>query len=454
MLAVLVVLLLVGGAATAFVWFMNRQQTQAGNQYRARAALYVAEAGVHRALSVFEAASPDGRVWGREWLPARYEETVRAGPLAGSYTLTIVADADGARIVTSTGQVAGVERRLRVRVYLASPALLAALYGAGIVKIDQPPAAFFIAPYGAAAGGRPWVHMMAGRTIWFEAADAKVNTTSAPASVGAGPVDAPGDRTVPPAPAPIRVVLPRGGFLASGGADQAVDPGQLRVFGVPIRDVIMKADDFPDVPAIDRGYFRSLAAANRENAAVNKAAGVLAGDEGLARKADSAYSGLEFLRILSYVASDRRAPDLRGVIFVAGSVTLDERQRLTIRDGALVVESTVHLSRGAEMAILHSSASRTMPGLIAFDLGRISLAPEARLRVHGLVYANKGVEAGERATIDVVGAVMSNAAGISFRATASTVVIRYDPAVLGTPGLLAADPGRAVTWIASWEELP
>ncbi|MGQ0571179.1 MAG: hypothetical protein ACT4P5_16885 [Armatimonadota bacterium] len=119
-----------------------------------------------------------------------------------------------------------------------------------------------------------------------------------------------------------------------------------------------------------------------------------------------------------------------------------------------MTESTVHLSPSSQLSLVHTAATRTLPALLILDLGKLTLAQGARLQAHGLVYANRGIEAGDGATFDVVGAVLGNDPGLSFRTSAATTIIRYDPAVLGTPGLLTSEKAPSVVWIASWEEVP
>ncbi len=455
LLGVLVLILAVTASAVTFVWYMNQQQARSGARYRAAAALAVADAGVHRALAALESRAPDGRQ-GREWQPQGYQEAVQTGPLSGRFVLSMSEEAGGARVITSAGEVGGVVRRIRVRVSLASPSLLAALNGAAIVKIDAPPATTVLVPYGTATANHPWVHLMAGRAVWFSTAGASVNDPEVHVAFSPGPVDAAaglGKGAARPPVMPLRIVLPRDAILSVGGADQTADVTQLRVFGVSIQDVV-RTEVMPELPTIDRAYYLSLAAANKANAAVNREAGLITGDHDLVQKAGSDYSGSEFVHILDHLAAEQYRPRLRGVIYVRGSVTLPEGAHVFIDDGALITESTVHLSRWAELSVVHSSASRTLPGLMVQDLGALNLAQEAKLHVHGLVYVNRAIEVGEGATFDVVGAVMGNNPGISFRAYAAAVIVRYDPAVLGTPGLVVSEDGPVVVWIASWEEVP
>src|SRR5438105_5699511 len=59
LLVVLIVLLAIAAWSSSFVWLMNQQLTRAGARHRSAAALAVAEAGVHRALSILEGVAPD-----------------------------------------------------------------------------------------------------------------------------------------------------------------------------------------------------------------------------------------------------------------------------------------------------------------------------------------------------------------------------------------------------------
>jgi len=134
-------------------------------------------------------------------------------------------------------------------------------------------------------------------------------------------------------------------------------------------------------------------------------------------------------------------------------VTLVERQQLHIAEGALVTEGMLQLRQGAMLEVTHSAATRALPGIIVMDDGALFLMQDARLRVHGVVHVNRMIELRERTRVDIVGAMLSNDPGMSFR-NLGTVVIRYDPAVLGTPGLRAANDGPVVAWVADWQELP
>src|SRR5207302_1082830 len=82
---VLIVLLAIAAWSSSFVWLMNQQLTRAGARYRSAAALAVAEAGVHRALSILEGVAPDAPLPGRTWRTEEYAETIRLGSFDGQF---------------------------------------------------------------------------------------------------------------------------------------------------------------------------------------------------------------------------------------------------------------------------------------------------------------------------------------------------------------------------------
>ncbi len=454
LLVVLVILLVVASSSASFIWFMNQQQTRAGTRFRTAAAMAVAEAGVHRALSILESVAPNGTP-GRFWRPAAHSEILPVATLEGRFTLSAADEAGGAIVVTSAGEVGGVTRRLRARVYLASPALLAALYGAGHVRLERSPAALLILPYGIGATNRPWTHVAVGRGIGFMT-DVSINDPSVPFEAGPGPLDIPGG-TSSPAPAAIdhiRLLLARGADVTVGPENSRIDVRQLRTMGVRMDGTVARAEAFPRAPDVDRAFFQGQAGANTANAGLNEAAGKYTRDEELAQKADSLYSQKQFERLLAYLLSVLDPPSLRGVIYVRGEVTLFERQTVRISDGALITEDTLHLTQAATLEVTHTAATRTLPGLLVLGNGSLIVNRQARLRVHGLVYVNRVIDVWDGARVDAVGALLARNRGISFRNIGARVMIRYDPGVLGTPGLRVHRNSPLVAWVATWEELP
>jgi len=456
LLTVIVILFMMTTSSASLIWMMNQQQARAGGRLRSAAALAVAEAGVHRAVSILESVSPDRPPSGRAWRPAQYTEAVLIGSMEGRVTISVVDDPDGAVVITSAGYVAGASRKLRARVYLTSPVLLAALHGASVVRLGQPPAATFILPYGAGLGDRPWIHIAAGQEIWFPTTDVFINDPSAAFETAPGPMDPPdgaGGPAARPRPGPVRLLLSRDGVLTLNRNHQKVDLHQLRTLGVYVDGVVLRSDALPPFPEVDRDIYGRRAAENTANMAVNEAAGRYLGDRDLERKRDSLYTAREFAVLQTYLRTGRQPPLLRGTLYIKGGLTLED-QRLQITDGALIVEDTVQLTDGAMLEVTHSGATRTHPGIIVLDKGALIVTQRARLRVHGLVYASRVFDVSDGAFVDIVGAVVGNDPGVSFRSHAATVVIRYDPAVLGTPGLRLRDTDPAVAWVAAWEEVP
>lgn len=457
LLAVLIVLLIVAGSSASFIWLMNQQQTSAGVRLRSRAALAVAEAGMHRALSALEATAPDGRTLGRRWRPAAYSEAMTSGALEGRFSVSIADDPGGAIQVISTGHVGGVTRRLRARVMLASPGLLVALYGTSVVHLERPPAAIVLVPYGAGVGDRPWIQIAAGRGITFATADVSINNPAHAFDAAPGPADGPDAvraPTAPPRPGPIRLLLARAASLTVGTEHVRVDVQQLRSMGIYVDGVVVHSQALPALPEVDRAYYQALATANSANAALNDAAGRYSGDDALARKRDSLYEHVEFEQVMAYLRTGRQPTALQGLVYLRGGLSLVEGQRLQILDGGLVAEGTIYLDRGGTLEVTHSAATRTLPGIVVLDDGALVVTQQARLRAHGLVYVNRMIDLGVGARVDVVGAVLGNDPEVSFRSYAASVVIRYDPAVMGTPGLRVPDNSPVTTWVAVWEELP
>ncbi len=183
-------------------------------------------------------------------------------------------------------------------------------------------------------------------------------------------------------------------------------------------------------------------------------AGHYLGDADLARKQDSLYSREEFEEVRTFLRAGFQSAGLRGVVYVKGVAALLAGQRIRIADGALVAEGTVHLGEGAELEVTHSAATRTLPGIITLGEGALVISRDARLRAHGIVYASGTISVAQGARVDIVGALLGDDGALSFRSVAASVVIRYDPAVMGTPGLRAKDDTPPVAWVAAWEELP
>jgi hypothetical protein len=456
LLVVLLIVLVVATSSATFIWSMNQLQARAGLRYRSTAALALAEGGVYQTLATLEAGARVGP--GSAGAEAgTLSETIQVGPLTGRFAVTTTRDPDGAVIVTSAGEVAGVTRRLRARVYLASPAMLAALYAVSFIRLEEPPAATFILPYSAATGDRPWIHLAAGHEIWFRTSHVAVNDPQIAYTVGPGPVDAPetvSTATRPSRPGAVRLLLAEDAVFTLYPTREVADVERLRTRGVYLDAVITRARAFPVLPIVDQAYYQATAAANTTNAGLNAAAGKHSGDADLAFKRDSLYTARQFEQLQVYLVAGTRSTPLRGVVYVTGGVAVTDQQDLRVHDGALITESAVYVGGQSTLTITHSAATRTLPGLVVLGRGGLIVTERARLRVHGLVYASRLISVADGAHVDIVGAVLGADAGLSFRNLASTVVIRYDAAVLGTPGLRTPPGAPVVAWVAAWEELP
>lgn len=457
LLVVLAIFLAVTFSSASFVWFMQQQQTRAGLKYRSTAAMTIAEAGIHRALHALETTTPAGDAAGRFWRPTAYSESMQVGPLDGRFTVSIVDTAEETIVITSTGEVSGVTRRLRAHVRLSAPALLASLNGAGIIRLERPPTATLSFPYATVIRDWPWIHFAAGRGFWLGASDVSINMQSAGIMIGPGPLDAATPEPGPMIlgrPAPARLAMPRGAEITLAPGQRRVDPQDLRAMGVQIDGDIVRSDAFVQFPEVDRSFYQTLAADNVSNAQLNEAAGRFTGDDEFARKRDSLYSQREFEQLQTYLAARYLPGRFAGVIYVRGRVALPEGQQMHIVDGALVTEGSVLASAGSSLDITHSAATRTLPGIITLDAGPLVIARGATVRVHGLVYASRIIYVDENAHVDIVGSVLGNDPDLSFRNVSGLVVIRYDPAVLGTRGLRVAIGAPVVAWVSAWEELP
>jgi hypothetical protein len=454
LLSALLIMLVIAGSSWTFVWFMNLEQRRAGIRFRSSAALAAAESGVQRALAVLEgAATADDGAPGQV---RALTGTLPLGSLEGQFRVAFQPDPDGAVVVTSAGEVAGISRAVRVRVVLGSPVLMAALWGASVVRLERPPAATVVLPYGAGIGDRPWFHIGAGQEIWFPTTEVSVNDPQVGLDVPAGPLEGVGVEAIalrPPPPGPVRLLLGPEAAITLARERSRVNLEELRVLGVRVEGTVLRAWRFPRPLDIDIDYFKRQAAANTANAAFNEAAGEYLRDADLRDKRDSLYSPIQIDQLLAYVAATGEPFVLQGVVYFGGGLALGENQHLRVVEGSLVVDGGVSLEQGASLQILHSPATRTLPGLIVVGSGGVVLRQQARLWVHGLVFSSEMINVGDGSRLDVVGAVLSNDPALSFRNLASTAVIRYDPAVLGTPGLRVPPGSPVFAWVARWEEI-
>jgi hypothetical protein len=145
---------------------------------------------------------------------------------------------------------------------------------------------------------------------------------------------------------------------------------------------------------------------------------------------------------------------LTGPVYVRGPVVIAGGTGIRIRDGFLVTEGSLTLGPGARLDVRHSPRSRLFPGVVTIgEAAPLVVQQGAVLIADGLVYAERIFDAGEGAVIDIVGALIAADPLLSFRNHSATVVIRYDPAVLGTIGIRPPSGVEAVARIIAWRDV-
>jgi hypothetical protein len=249
-------------------------------------------------------------------------------------------------------------------------------------------------------------------------------------------------------------MLARDAEFTLGDGAQPVNAQQLRLIGIDVGSVARLSGSFPKLPDVDRHFYRALAATNAQNDGINAMAGTYVGDTDLARKRDSLYSAEQFEALQRFLRLEARSDRFRGIVYVSGPVVLLNGEILRVTDGTLVTEGSLHIGDGASLEIIHSPVARTIPGVLVLNSSRLIVSGRAaRLRVDGLVYVEGSFEVAGGAGVEVVGSVLAGGHGVSFRNSASAVVVHYDPAILSTPGLRVPADSPVVAWVASWEEL-
>lgn len=449
MLMVMVVMLILQLIAWAFLSRVNAEQRFAGGSARSLAALYLAEAGVQRALQVLEeGANGDS--------PLPHEEAL--GP--GTFTIEALEQLPGGGLIgiVVRGEVAGAHRRLKVLTRVGPQALAYGLYGQGSVRFDGQ-ARTYLLPFRAGGGGcRCTGDLAAGVEVRFDSPRAALNAFRGMRLLLRdgeiadhallGPLETAGatDRV----PGLVDVVLVGKARLVSGISHRPVGLEELRRQVAELGIRRLRARAALTAPSIDVNHYRALAEANTANASINSVAGEAAASQDLRTKAHSRYSVEEFEAILDYLQDtfrDRPRPSFQGTIFVEGDVFLEEGARLTIVDGALVAAGDIVVGEGARLEVRHGQAARALPGMIAWGMATIQIEEKAVAIVDGLVLTDGDVEV-HGGVLDVIGAVAAK----NFFTKDGTVVVRYDSGVLATMGLRRT--GKGLAELVSWQELP
>ncbi len=450
---VVVVMMILQVIAWAFLTRMNFEQRLAGGSTRSLAALYLAEAGLQKALMMLEdgtrpAAGADGGS-----LP--YQEAL--GP--GTFTIeTLEQRADGLIAVIVRGEVGGARRRLQALVRIGPPALAYGLYGQDVVSFDGQ-ARTYLVPFHIGWGThRRGGDLAASGEIRFDSPRAAVNGFRGwrlPLREG----NIPDQRLIGAgngtgAAAGLVVLVLAGKAQLRAGLTYLpprLEELRRRVDDLGVRQVKVRPP--LATPLLDVDHYRTLAEANTANAEINVATAAATGHADLRTKAHSRYSAEEMRAIFDYLnRTGQPRSALRGVVFVYGPLELRGSGMLTIIDGALVVKGDLTIGQGVKLEVRHGPATRGLPGLVASAVetaqeGSIFIEKDATVVVDGLVLAEGRVEV-LGGVADVIGAVAAK----NFANNDGLVVIRYDSGVVATAALRRTN--EALAEILSWQELP
>jgi hypothetical protein len=450
-LMVVVVMLILQLIAGVFLARMNAEQRVAGRSARSLAALYLAEAALQRALVMLEQGPPADAA--SEGLLLPYHEALGAGVLTIE---TIDQRPDGLIAVVVRGEVAGTIRRVQALVRLGPEALGYGIYAREAVSLE----------------GRSRTYVLQGRGGWGErrgraaiATDGEMRLDrpvalnvfsgrAVPMREGEGTDQTLRNDTGSDAPSPLVDLIFTGEPRLRVGLtsipprleDLREHVGEIAVRRITSRTPVA-------FPAIDMEFFRRQAETNTANAALNAAAGVFGGYPDLRAKAHSRYSAEDLVAILNYLArSDQRGAALRGVIFVYGPLELRRPGRLTIVDGALIVNGDLTIGNGVTLDVRHGPEAQRLPALIATaveraQLGSIQIEQGGAAFLDGVVFAEGNVEV-LGGVLDIVGAIAAR----NFVNASGLAMVRRHAAAPATLGIRAAGSGTTV--VTSWRELP
>jgi hypothetical protein len=457
------VMLVAGMISVIFTAYVVTSQQLAAHRYQVLAGRYMAEAGVERALWALQ-RGPDN------WSSLRgLAETLEAGSLRGSFTIDAVVDRGGGLYdITSTAEVRGTRRAVRATAKLSPPVLQFALFGSRLLRFEGE-SRTYVVPDSAPSACVAEARLSSNGEIWLVNEGVAINDfdgTVLPlregdlsdyALLGNG-----SSGSVPPQALSERqrvegigqIIVPDGAALTFGSTHYHLeDPFDIPRLAVRVGAAIIDEGRPEDLPDVDRAALRSLATRNAANAELNETVGRQMGRLGLRLKRDSVYVREEFELIIAYLAY-APAQSLTGQVYVRGPVVIPDGASVRIRDGSLVTEGSLTLQPGSRLEVRHSPRSRLLPGVVTIgEASPLVVQQDAVLIVDGLVYAERIFDAGEGAVVDIVGALIGGDPLLSFRNHSASVVIRYDPVVLGTLGIRPPSGVWAVARIIGWAEV-
>lgn len=428
LVSVLGLLVLLTMVALAFVSLMNAEQRLAGGAYRNTAALYLAEAGVEKALWHLANRAPDGSRDG-SWRPVGYQEELGAG----SFVIEeIKEEPAGVLAITVRGEVGGAVRRIRRIARIAPRALTYGLFSGDVVLARQS-RTYVVPSLKMEEACQRFGDIAVSREFWFDK-DVVLNSLD-------------GQKVHDPLPDLVLVGEAR---LILGNKEWLLNDVDALRREVPGAYVGTLRNEEVSMPSVDLEAYRALAKENTSNVDINHTVGERTLDRVMSEKKDSLYTAEQFERILAHLDRQRReGKELRlaGVVFVEGAVSVG--RALLIDEGALIVRGSIRVMDRARLEVRHGPQTSTLPGVIAYgDGGMIRLGKEATVNVDGLLFAGAGLEV-IKASVDVRGAIL---AGQGILNQDGLVVVRYQPSVLRTIGL--SRTAHVLLRPLTWQELP
>ncbi|HEY3246799.1 MAG TPA: hypothetical protein VGK88_00730 [bacterium] len=436
---VLGLLVIAAVISVAFVALVVTRQQLVGYRYRVLAARYAAEAGIERAI--WELRGPD-RVLGLR-VPL-------GNGSGGRFAVESVDDQGGGFLrIVSRGEFRGLTRKVQATVKLSPGVLRYALFGDRLLRFEGSESRTYVVPASSARGCASGGLFGSNREVWIATPGVAINDfagTLLPLRDG--------DQSDRVLTATGQLVLPAGAVLTFGGDHRPVDdPAELSLEDIKLGAAIVVGGPPEEPPSIDRAVLQSLAEANTANAELNEAVGRRMGRPDLRLKRNSVYEREDFDLIVRYLTL---APGevLTGPIFVRSSAVVPDGASIRIVDGFLATEGSLTIKTGGRLEVRHSLRSRLLPGVVTIGAtAPLVVQQHGTLVVDGLVYAGRIFDAGEGAVIDIVGSLMAADPLLSFRNHSATVVVRYDPAVLGTIGIRPPPGVGAVVRIVAWTEV-
>ncbi len=438
---VLVVMIILQAVAWALLYRVNVEQRLAGDAARSLTALYLAEAGLQKALDALEEGEPPA-----DWVLPHQEALGH-----GTFTIEALDRAPGGLIaIVVRGEVAGAYRRVKALVRSGPQALIFALSAQSVLSLDGQARTYVLSTRIGESRRRRVGDLAAWSEVRFEKANVTLNTFEGvrlPLREG-DVADWVLSRTGNASDSSdlVDLVLGDKGRLFSGVAHRYVTFEELRrdIPRLGVRQLNVRNP--PPWPSIDEKGYRALAESNTANAEINAAVAAWGVAAGLETKAHSQYTRGEFEAIRAYLM-DHPEAILRGPIYVEGPLHLLGNERLTILDGALGVSGDILLKSGARLEVQHGPNARVLPGIMTWNAGSIKIERGASAIVSGLVLADEEIVV-SAGTLDVIGAIAAK----SFYNRSGTVVVRYDSVVLATAGLRKT--GKGVSEVMGWQESP